>query len=406
MKKFLICLLIPFIVLIGNAENWPQFRGPTGQGHSNVIELPMTWSRTDGVAWQKSLGGEAWSSPICVKNQIFLTNALLEEELLRLKVVSIDFGSGEVLWSKTLFEYQNQPRIHKKNSYASPTPFYDDGHIFVHFGNLGTACLAAGGDLIWKKKLEYSPVHGSGASPVVFDDLLLISADGAIEPCLYALAKKTGEIKWKADRESIAKKKFSFCTPLVVEDGESVQIISPASDYVFAYDLKGNQIWKFNYPNGYSVVPRPVYYSGMIYVSSGYDSPTFYAIKTGGHGDITQSHLAWKTRKGAPRNSSVVITNGLVFMAADNGVVSCLDAKTGKTHWIERVASTCSPSMLHAVGKIFLSDETGKTFIFEAKEKYSLLATNDLQEKMLASPIAYQTSMIIRTEKNLWRIDP
>ena len=366
----------------------------------------MTWSRTDGVAWQKSLGGEAWSSPICVKNQIFLTNALLEEELLRLKVVSIDFVSGEVLWSKTLFEYQNQPRIHKKNSYASPTPFYDDGHIFVHFGNLGTACLAAGGDLIWKKKLEYSPVHGSGASPVVFDDLLLISADGAIEPCLYALAKKTGEIKWKADRESIAKKKFSFCTPLVVEDGQSVQIISPASDYVFAYDLKGNQIWKFNYPNGYSVVPRPVYYSGMIYVSSGYDSPTFYAIKTGGHGDITQSHLAWKTRKGAPRNSSVVITNGLVFMAADNGVVSCLDAKTGKTHWIERVASTCSPSMLHAVGKIFLSDETGKTFIFEAQAKYSLLATNDLQERMLASPIAYQTSMIIRTEKNLWRIDP
>ena len=406
MKKFLICLLSLFIVLIGNAENWPQFRGPTGQGHSNVIELPMTWSRTDGVAWQKSLGGEAWSSPICVKNQIFLTNALLEDELLRLKVVSIDFVSGEVLWSKTLFEYQNQPRIHKKNSYASPTPFYDDGHIFVHFGNLGTACLAAGGNLIWKKKLEYSPVHGSGASPVVFDNLLLISADGAIEPCLYALAKKTGEIKWKADRESIAKKKFSFCTPLVVEDGESVQIISPASDYVFAYDLKGNQIWKFNYPNGYSVVPRPVYYSGMIYVSSGYDSPTFYAIKTGGHGDITQSHLAWKTRKGAPRNSSVVITNGLVFMAADNGVVSCLDAKTGKTHWIERVASTCSPSMLHAVGKIFLSDETGKTFIFEAQAKYSLLATNDLQEKMLASPIAYQTSMIIRTEKNLWRIDP
>ena len=406
MKKFLIYLFSPFIVLIGNAENWPQFRGPTGQGHSNVIELPMKWSRTDSVAWQKSFEGEAWSSPICVKDQIFLTNALLEEELLSLKVISIDFVSGEILWSKTLFEYQNQPRIHKKNSYASPTPFYDDGQIFVHFGNLGTACLATGGDLIWKKKLEYSPVHGGGSSPVIFNDLLLISADGAIEPFLYALAKKTGEIKWKAKRESRAKKKFSFCTPLVIEDDESFQIISPASDYVFAYNLKGNQIWKFNYPNGYSVVPRPVYYSRMVYVSSGYDSPTFYAIKIGGHGDITKSHLAWKIRKGAPRNSSVVVTNGLVFMAADNGVVSCLDAKTGKTYWIERVASTCSASMLHAVGKIFLSDETGKTFIFEAQAKFNLLATNDLQEKMLASPIPYQKSIIIRTEKNLWRIDP
>ena len=123
MKKFLIYLFSPFIVLIGNAENWPQFRGPTGQGHSNVIELPMKWSRTDSVAWQKSFEGEAWSSPICVKDQIFLTNALLEEELLSLKVISIDFVSGDILWSKTLFEYQNQPRIHKKIVMPAPLLF-------------------------------------------------------------------------------------------------------------------------------------------------------------------------------------------------------------------------------------------------------------------------------------------
>lgn len=153
MKKLLFCLLIPFFVLLVNAENWPQFRGPTGQGHSSLIDLPITWSRTTGVTWQISLEGEAWSSPICVNNQIFLTNALLEQGLLRLKVVSIDFESGEILWSKTLFEYENQPRIHKKNSYASPTPFYDDGRIFVHFGNLGTGCIGVDGKVIWKKNL-------------------------------------------------------------------------------------------------------------------------------------------------------------------------------------------------------------------------------------------------------------
>ena len=170
--------------------------------------------------------------------------------------------------------------------------------------------------------------------------------------------------------------------------------------------MRGNQIWKFNYPNGYSVVPRPVFDKGIIYVSSGYDSPVFYAIRAGGVGDVTQSHLEWKTRKGAPRNSSIVVTDGLVFMAADNGVVSCLDAKTGKIYWMERVASSCSPSMLHAVGNIFLSDENGKTFIFKAQSQYNLIATNDLNERMLASPVPYQKSLLIRTEKNLWRIDP
>ena len=191
MKNLFIWLFFQFSVLLVNGENWPQFRGPTGQGHSKVIELPKKWNRTEGVTWQKSLEGTAWSSPICVDDQIFLTNALREEGFLKLQVVSIDFENGSTLWHKTLFEYDNQPRIHKKNSYASPTPFYDDGHIFVHFGNLGTACLDVDGHLIWKKKLEYTPVHGSGASPVIVEDLLLISADGANDPCLYGLFKKS-----------------------------------------------------------------------------------------------------------------------------------------------------------------------------------------------------------------------
>jgi len=201
----------------------------------------------------------------------------------------------------------------------------------VHFGNLGTACVSFNGELIWNKKLNYLPVHGSGASPVIVEDLLLLSTDGSVDPCLVALNKKTGDIKWKAIRDSKAKKNFSFCTPLVIKVRGETQIISPASDYVFAYDLNGNQLWKFNYPNGYSVVPRPVFNQGIIYVSSGYDSPVLYAIRCGGRGDITQKNLVWKTRKAAPRNSSVVVVEGLLFMAADNGVVSCLDAQDGRT---------------------------------------------------------------------------
>ncbi len=405
MEKFIPTFLFFYLSVLVCGQNWPQFRGPNGDGHSDSKSLPLKWDRNRGVTWKIILSGKAWSSPICIGEQIILSNAVEKEGNLLLEVISVDFNSGQIQWREKLFEYGNQSRIHRKNSYASPTPFYDNENIYVHFGNLGTACVNLSGDLIWKIKLDYEPVHGSGASPVIYKNLLLLSADGKENPSLYALDKKTGKIKWRSLRDSQARKNFSFCTPIIVEIDGGIQVVSPASDFVFGYDLEGNQIWKFNYPNGYSVVPRPIFYQGIIYVSSGYDSPVFYAIKLGGRGDITKTNLAWKTRKGAPRNSSPVIVNELLFMAADNGVVSCLNASSGNLVWMERVAGSCSPSLLHSNGKIFLTDETGKTFIFEAKKNYNLLATNDLKEKMLASPVVCKDSLLLRTELGLWRID-
>ena len=405
MRKFLLLFFYLSLSFLFTGIHGHNFEGLTGQGHSlDQLNLPLRWNLEEGVAWQIYLNGKAWSSPICVDNQLLLSNAIQKDGLLKLEILSISFESGRIQWRKKLFEYEDLPRIHKKNSYASPTPFYDEGRVFVHFGNLGTACIGLDGDLIWKQKLDYSPVHGSGASPVIFKDLLLLSADGAEEPCLYALDKHTGAIKWKTVRDSNAKKNFSFCTPTVIQEMGTVEIISPASDYVFAYDYNGKQIWKFNYPNGYSVVPRPVYDNGIIYVSSGFDSPTLYAIRSGGQGDVTKSHLAWKTRKGVPRNSSVLVVNGMLFMAADNGVVSCLDANNGQVYWMERIAGSCSASLLLVNGRIYLCDESGKTFIFKAQKEYSLIATNDLGERMLASPITYKGSLLLRTEKGIWRI--
>ena len=198
-------------------------------------------------------------------------------------------------------------------------------------------------------------------------------------------------------------KKFSFSTPLVVPKGDDFQIISPASDYVFSYSLNGDELWKSHYPGGYSVVPRPVFSSNMVFVSSGYDRPTLYAIKTDGTGDVTHTKVVWEINKLAPRNSSVVVVDDLLFMAADNGVVSCLDVKSGSTHWIERVGGSCSASLLHSANLIYLTDETGKTFIFKAKKKFEELAVNDLGERSLASLMAWGDSLVVRTEKAIYR---
>ena len=409
MRKLAILLfsLASFSFLL--AKDWNQFRGPTGQGHSEWDDLPLKWNRKDSVDWKTELPGKAWSSPIWVSGLLILTNAIEEEGGLALEVLALDSANGKKKWEVTLFEHADSPRIHKKNSHASPTPFYDGERLFVHFGNLGTACLSIDGKVIWKKKFDYSPVHGSGSSPVVHGDLLLFSADGAKNPCLYALDKKTGDVKWQARRESEAKRKFSFCTPLIISRNGNHQIISPASDYVFSYDLKGNQLWKSHYPGGYSVVPRPIYGDEMIYVSSGYDRPTLYAVKVDGKGDVTDTHVVWKTSKAAPHNSSPVLVQGaagrvLFFMAADSGVVSCLDAKSGELKWMERVAGSCSASLLYAGGRIYLTDESGKTFVFKAGIPFKLLAENDLEERTLATPIAVPGGLVIRTESAVWKI--
>lgn len=391
------------------AQDWNQFRGPTGQGHSEWEDLPLKWNRKESVDWRTQLPGKAWSSPILVSGSLVLTNAIEEKSGLTLEVLALDAATGMKKWQVALFKYDDSPRIHKKNSHASPTPFYDGERLFVHFGNLGTACLSIDGKVIWKKKIDYSPVHGSGCSPVVHGDLLLFSADGARNPCLYALDKKTGEVRWRAYRQSEAKRKFSFCTPLVISYNGKQQIISPASDYVFSYDLKGNQLWKSHYSGGYSVVPRPIYGDEMIYVCSGYDRPTLYAVKVDGKGDVTNTHVAWKASKAVPHNSSPLLvrdTDGreLFFMAADSGVVSCLDAKSGELKWMERVAGSCSASLLHAGGRIYLTDESGKTFVFKAGIPFTLLAENDLEERTLATPIAVPGGLVIRTENAVWKI--
>ena len=403
-NRFLLILLFSAGEVVG--ATWNQFRGPTGQGHSFADELPLHWNIKQGILWKAEIEGKAWSSPIEVGNQVVMSNATRDanEESLILEAIALNISDGSVTWKKELFRYDSFPRIHGKNSYASPTPYFDGSCIYFHFGNLGTSCLSTDGKIKWTKKIKYQPVHGSGSSPVIHNNHLILSTDGEINPSLIVLNKDNGDFLWKVRRQSNAKKNFSFCTPLVIEQNGRTQIISPASDYVFSYDLDGKQIWKSKYPGGYSVVPRPVYSSGIAYVSSGYDRPTLYAIRTDGVGEVTNSHVVWKSSKSVPRNSSPVLVNEYLFMAADNGVVSCLNRFDGSQVWIHRVANSCSASLLHANGLIYLSDEHGKTYIFQASSEFKLIAVNDLEDKILASPIVIGDDLVLRTEHAVWKI--
>ncbi len=395
-----------------SAADWPEFRGAAAQGHSDASNLPLTWSPNSHVAWKTPVAGIGWSSPVVVGTRIFLTSAVSlsgKEEATAdrsLRVISLDATTGKPVWDLELFQIKS-PRAHRKNSHASPTPIFEDKKLYVHFGHLGTACLdALTGKTIWStQEFAYSPVHGNGGSPVLFEDLLIFSADAETEPKVIALDKTTGKTRWTFARQSEAKKKFSFCTPLIIDVNGQKQLITPGSGVVNALNPKdGSEIWRFNYDQGYSVVPRPIFAHGLLFISTGFDKPLVLAIKPDGKGDVTATHLAWSIDKAAPHDPSMVVIGDELYFIADNGILSCVDAKTGQIHYQERCTGPISASPLVADGKLYLQDEKGLGVVVKPGKTFQILAKNDLAERSLASYAVIGSDLLIRTEGNLYRI--
>ena len=368
---------------------------------------PVKWAETsENIKWKLPIDGLGWSSPVILEKHLWLTTATEGGKSLR--AICVDAAAGKILHNVEVFKNDNPGPAHKKNSYASPTPVIDKDRVYVHFGPNGTAALNPEGKVLWKQQgLKYNPVHGAGSSPVLVGENLLFTCDGVDSPYLVALDRKSGNVKWKAPREpNPDAKKFSFCTPLPIEVGKTLQVVSPFAGGVTSYDpASGRSIWHVRYPNGYSVVPRPVYGHGLVYLSTGFDTPTMLAIRVDGKGDVTDTHVAWKQDKGAPRNSSPLLVGDELYFVSDAGVASCVDAKTGKQLWQERVGSAFSASPVLAGGNIYFLGEDGATSIVKADKTFTLVGKNDLKARTLASPAPIEGAMFFRTEKELLRID-
>lgn len=396
--------------------HWPEFRGPDRQGHSTVENLPVEWSPAvrRGIKWKVPVAGIGWSSPVVVDGRVYLTTAVaaggVEKPAVErsLRVLCLESADGKVVWDKEIFlQDANAPAAHKKNSHASPTPIYEDGRLYVHFGHQGSACLdAAEGSVLWStREHAYEPVHGNGGSPVIEGDLFIFHADAAENPAVIALDKTTGQPRWRFSRVSAAKNKFSFSTPLVIEVNGARQLISAGSGVVNALDpATGQEIWKARYGDGYSVVPRPVFAHGMIYLGTGYNKPLALAIRVDGTGDVTDTHIAWQIDKFVPHNPSMIVVGDELYFVADNGVLTCADAKTGQIHYQERCTGPISASILHAGGRLYLQDEKGLGVVVQAGKTFRILHKNDLAERSLASYAVVEQDFLIRTESHLWRI--
>ncbi len=405
-------LALVFLVSSTHAADWASFRGPSGDGISTANKLPLKWSATENVAWRMPIKGQGWSSPVLRNGVLYITNAVADntdavQTSYQLNTVAIDAQSGKMLWTTIVFTQPiDSARIHSKNSHASPTPIVTASHVFVHFGHLGTACLTLKGEVVWKTLAsKYSPVHGNGGTPILHDGKLYFSVDGKVKTLVICIDCATGDSVWVFDRQSAASRKFSFSTPVIIEVAGKMQLISPASDIVQAIDPQsGKLIWQVKY-DGYSLIPKPVYHQGLLYVCTGYDKPWLYCIDPTGKGDVTDSHVRWNIQGQIPHTPSLILDDGKVFMISDRGIGTCLNAITGETIWQERVGGNYSASPILNNGNIYFTSELGATTIIKAADQYQVVAKNSLGQATLASFAVAEGVIYIRTDSHLYRIE-
>lgn len=385
-------------------EDWWQFRGPTGQGHSSARGVPLEWSETRNVLWKVPVRGRGWSSPVIGNGRVWLTTAVPERGGASLRALAFDVDSGRELVNVEVFRLSNGTLKNAKNSHASPTPILDGDRVYVHFGGEGTAALdASTGAILWAKKFPYASQHGSGGSPALYHDLLIFSGDGHHEAWVIALDTRTGTVKWKTDR----RKPFdqAYTTPLVISVNGRDQVVSVGAYRAAAYDpATGREIWTVRYEDGFSNVPRPVFAHGLVYITTGFFQPALMAVRADGTGDVTGTHIAWSTTRGVPFTPSPIVVGDELYVINDLGVLSCLDAKTGKPHWQQRIGGNHSASPIYAGGRIYFLSEEGVSTVIAPGTTFTRLAVNELDGATLASMAVGHESIFIRSLTHLYRI--
>ena len=404
LSLFILCLLA--ITSTISAEDWNQFRGASGNGKAPA-DLPLEFSESDGIAWKVPLAGKAWSSPVIWKKQIWVTNALPDGH--KLWALCFDLETGKKIHDILVFDVAEPQFCIAKNSYASPTPVIEEGRIFVSFGAHGNACIdTATGKTIWERRdLQCNHYRSPASSPIPYGDLYILHFDGFDKQYVVALDKKTGKTRWTHHRAfnfrtDNGDRKKAFGTPAVITHKGLSQLIAPAAVATESLDpLTGKLLWTVS-TGGMNASARPIYGHGLVFITNGMGRMS--AVRPEGKGALPEKNIAWASKRGVPKKSSLILDGKLLFMVSDLGVASCVDAETGKAHWTERLGGNYAASPIFAGGRIYFFNEDGDIPVIEAGMKFKLLARNKLADGFMASPAISGNSLILRTKSNLYRI--
>ncbi len=408
--------------------NWPEFRGPAGDGHASaqngkLAGFPLTWSETNNVRWKTPIPLRGWSTPVVLGNQVWLTTAT--EDGHDFHAIGLDSESGRVLFNEHVFHSDNPEPLGNgasMNCYATPSPAIEPGRLYVHFGSLGTACLdTATGKTLWKRDdLPCRHYRGASSSVVLFENLLILTMDGADLQYHVALDKTTGRTVWKTNRSvawndegvpgQMAKDgdlRKAHSTPLIVTIAGKPQMLSAGAKAAYGYAPRdGRELWKVQY-NDWSVAPRPIYDAdkGLAFIVTGLTKREMWAVKTDGQGDVTDTGVAWKLKTHVGKYASPLLVDGLIYTAAEESFITCLEAGTGETVWTERVGGKYAASPIYADGRLYFFDQQGSTLVLKPGRSLNVLATNKLDGGFMASPAASGKAFYLRTRTHLYRVE-
>ncbi len=418
---------------IGLAQQWNEFRGPGGTGVASATNLPIQWDASKNVVWKTAVPGRGWSSPVVGGDQVWLTSAVETElnpaereermksaripGLVPVKSIDLfafcfDAKTGELRAELKLGETSDPPLIHNLNSFSSPTPVLDENSAYCSFGAFGTWCIDRETEQIkWvNRELQLDHETGPGSSPILWRDLLIFHCDGIDNQFVVALERQTGKVVWKTARSGKLNEndslKKAFSTPIVVSIDGAEQLVSAGANWLYGYQPDtGVELWKMPYGKlGFSNVPRPVYQDGMLYLCTGYNRSSLLAIRLADPAGPTEDDVVWRYETQVPTMPTPLLTDGLLLMVSDRGIATCLDAKSGEQHWRERLGGDFASSPILADGKVFVGNRKGEMFVIRPGTEFELLATNQMDGDIMATPAAVAKQLLIRTKNSLYSI--
>jgi outer membrane protein assembly factor BamB len=422
------------LVGVAAAGNWPQWRGPDGSGISREKNLPTQWSPTMNIKWKTPIEGRGHSSPIVWENKIFVTSAIegvevpgakAAKHLLdnkefvhpdsiganrkhTFKVIALNRDNGKVLWEAVAFEGTPYDDRHRKSSYAASTPATDGNLVYAYFGSEGLYAYDFDGKLAWKADVGKLANLGMGTatSPILFENLVIIQADedNGEASSIVAFDKKTGKEVWKTPR----KVQISWSTPLLARSAKRTELIASGTESIIAYDpATGKELWTHKGVES-NAIPSPVANNEMVYLVAGFPAKIAMAIRLGGSGDLTGTpNVPWQYAKGTAYVPSPILYGDYLYLTTDRGILTCIDAKTGKVVYEGGripIPATFTASPVAFDGKILLTSEDGDTFLIKAGPKHEIIGTNSIGEPVYASPAIANGRIYIRGEKNIYCI--
>jgi outer membrane protein assembly factor BamB len=422
-SSILLCLFILASIFVDNPassqdNNWTHFRGSNLNGIAETDNIPPKWDDSL-IKWKTEIHDRGYSSPVVYNNQIWLTTATSDGK--GLYAVCIDFQTGEIVYDIKVFTPEKVEGKHSLNTYASPTPCIGDGFVYVHYGSLGTACIkTADGSVVWKRDdFKCKHVQGPASSPVLYKDLIILHFEGTDVRYIVALDKSTGNLVWRSDRPAEPYEPLSqigrkaYITPIIINVKGVDMLISPGSAVCIAYDANtGKEIWRV-VDGAESTVAMPFtengvvfWYTGYMVDSNGSEYSELLAVNPDGKDNITGTNVLWKKRDGLSRNQSLspVIKDGLIYTVTTRNILMCIDAKTGEEVWSTHVTSNYDASPIYVNGNIWFFSVKGEVLVIKAGRIYEVVAKNQMDSGIWATPAVLRNSAIVRTQKYLYRI--